>query len=68
MSENDIDELNSRDGVLKYKKSYIKKQVTQKEIKENIKSVMKENTKLDEILKYIFQSDSKVEKCKLLRS
>lgn len=66
MSEHEIDELNSREGILKYKKSYVKKQLTQKEIKDNILSTFKNVDKIDEILKSIFVTD-KVEKCKLLR-
>lgn len=66
MSKNDIDELNSKDGVIKYKKSMVKSPLTQKILKEQLYEKFG-STELKKALDKIFKEREKVEKQSLKR-
>ena len=68
MSSNEIDELNSKDGVLRYKKNYVKETLSQKQLIEKLKLEFNEVSNINEKLTKIFKDRPKVEKMRLLRS
>lgn len=68
MSSNEIDELNSKDGVLRYKKNYVKETLSQKQLIEKLKVEFNEVSNINEKLVKIFKDRPKVEKMRLLRS
>lgn len=68
MSSNEIDELNSKDGVLRYKRNYVKETLSQKQLIEKLKVEFNEVSNLNEKLTKIFKDRPKVEKMRLLRS
>lgn len=67
MSKNEIDELNSKEGVIKYRKSMVKSPLTQKMIKDQLYEVFggAENIKVS--LDKIFIQRKKIEKESLKR-
>ena len=67
MSKNDIDELNSKDGVIKYKKSMVKSPLTQKMLKEQLYEKFGTADELKKALDKIFKEREKVEKQSLKR-
>jgi hypothetical protein len=68
MSLNSIDELNTREGILKYKKSMVKATVTQKELINRLQKEFSHIQNADEKIFKVFKDREKVEKVKLLRS
>ena len=68
MGTNEIDELNSREGVIKYKKSFIKATLTQKQIIEKLKEEFKTTDNAGDKINNVFKNREKVEKIRLLRS
>ena len=67
MSQNDIDELNSKDGVIRYRKSMIKTPLTQKNIKEKLYSEIASSEDIKAKLDKIFDDRDKIEKESLRR-
>lgn len=67
MSKNDIDELNSKDGVIKYKKSMVKSPLTQKMLKDQLYEKFGSADELKKALDKIFKEREKVEKQSLKR-
>jgi len=68
MSSNSIDELNTREGVLKYKKSMVKSTVTQKELISRLQKEFAHIQNAEEKIVKVFKDREKIEKIKLLRS
>jgi len=67
MSKNEIDELNSKDGVIKYKKSMVKSPLTQKILKDQLYEKFGSADELKKALDKIFKEREKVEKQSLKR-
>lgn len=67
MSKNDIDELNSKDGVIKYKKSMVKSPLTQKILKDQLYEKFGSADELKKALDKIFKEREKIEKQSLKR-
>jgi len=67
MSKNEIDELNSKEGIIKYRKSMVKSPLTQKMIKEQLYETFGGAEDLKTTLDKIFIQREKVEKESLKR-
>lgn len=67
MASNDIDELNSKDGVIKYRTSMVKTPLTQKNIKEKLYSKFEQSNEIKNVLDVIFSERAKIEKQSLSR-
>jgi len=67
MSKNEIDELNSKEGVIKYRKSMVKSPLTQKMIKDQLYENFGDAEELKTTLDKIFIQRKKVEKESLKR-
>lgn len=68
MGSNEIDELNSKDGIIKYKKSYVKEPLTQKQIKEKLLEQFNNLDDAEERINNVFKNREKVERLRLKRS
>ena len=68
MSTNEIDELNSKDGIIKYKKSFVKEPLTQKQIKQKLLEQFNTMDDAEERINNVFKNRDKVEKLRLKRS
>ena len=68
MGSNEIDELNSKDGIIKYKKSYVKEPLTQKQIKIKLLEQFNSFEDAEERINNVFKNRDKVEKLRLKRS
>ena len=68
MSTNEIDELNSKDGIIKYKKSFVKEQLTQKQIKQKLLEQFNTMDNAEEKINNVFKNRDKVEILRLKRS
>lgn len=68
MSSNEIDELNSKDGIIKYKRSYVKQPLTQKEIKTKLLEQFNNFEDAEERINNVFKNREKIEKLRLKRS
>lgn len=67
MSKYNIEDLNTKEGIIRYKKTYIKQPLTQKEIKERLNNIFKDNETDLERINEIFNNREKVEKTSLRR-
>ena len=67
MSKNDIDELNSKDGIIKYKKSMVKSPLTHRMLKEQLYEKFGSADEFKKALDKIFKERDKVEKQSLKR-
>lgn len=67
MSKYNIEDLNTKEGVIRYKKTYIKQPLTQKVIKEKLNDMFKDNETDLERINEIFNNREKVEKTSLRR-
>ena len=67
MSMNEIDELNSREGIIKYKKSLKKAPLTQKQMIERLKEQFQSINDVDERLNKVFKDREKIPKLCLKR-
>jgi hypothetical protein len=67
MGSNEIDELNSKDGIIKYKKSMVKKPLTQTEIKQKLKEQFHNIMEAEKMIDTVFKGE-KVPKITLKRS
>ena len=67
MAKNEIDELNSKQGVIRYKTSVVKAPLTTKKIKEELYDKLSQNSQVKSILDKVFEERDKVEKKSLTR-
>lgn len=67
MHQNEIDELNSKQGVIRYKTSVVKAPLTTKKIKEELYDKLSQNSQVKSILDKVFEERDKVEKKSLTR-
>ncbi|QOI90187.1 hypothetical protein QKU58_gp144 [Pyramimonas orientalis virus] len=68
MGNNEIDELNSKDGVIKYKKSYVKEHLSQKLIREKLLEQFNSTIDAEEKINKVFKERDKVEVLRLKRT
>jgi hypothetical protein len=62
-----IEDLNTKEGVIRYKKTYVKEPLTQKIIKDKLNEIFKDNNTNLEKVNEIFLNRGKVEKTSLRR-
>ena len=67
MGSNEIDELNSREGIIKYRKSLVMAPLTQKRMIERLKEQFQTITDVDERLNKVFKDREKIPKLCLKR-
>jgi hypothetical protein len=67
MAQNEIDELNSKQGVIRYKTSVVKAPLTTKKVKEELYDKLSQNSQVKSILDKVFEERDKVEKKSLTR-
>ena len=67
MQRHNIEDLNTKDGVLRYKSTYVKAPVSTKDLKEKLSTHFSENTTALDIIKKTFDDREKVEKVSLRR-
>lgn len=68
MGSNEIDELNSKDGIIKYKKSFVKEPLTQKQIRAKLLDQFRNIDNAEEKINKVFKDREKIEKLRLKRS
>ena len=66
MARFNIEDLNTKEGIIRYKKTFVKEPLTQKMIKEKLNEAFKDSDSLEKINK-IFTNRNKVEKTSLRR-
>lgn len=67
MHQNEIDELNSKQGIIRYKTSVVKAPLTTKKIKEELYDKLAQNDQVKSVLDRVFEERDKVEKKSLTR-
>mgnify|MGYP001258680633 FL=1 len=67
MARYNIEDLNTKEGIIRYKKTFVKEPLTQKLIKEKLKDIFKDNETDLEKVNEIFNNRGKVEKTSLRR-
>ena len=67
MAQNEIDELNSKQGVIRYKTSVVKAPLTTKKIKEELYDKLSQNSQVKSILDKVFEEREKKKKKSLTR-
>lgn len=67
MTQYNIEDLNTQEGVLRYKKTFVKSSLSQTNIKTKIIDFFDNSKKSEELTKYIFDNREKVEKISLRR-
>ena len=67
MGRFNIEDLNTKEGIIRYKKSYVKEPLSQKKIKETLLDMFKDDTTNSERIDKIFANRGKVEKTTLRR-
>jgi len=68
MRNNEIDELNSRDGIIKSKTTYVKTSLSQKALIERLMAEFSLVNNVDDRLHEVFYNREKIEKSRLTRS
>lgn len=68
MGNNEIDELNSKDGIIKYKKSYVKEPLTHKTIISKLKTQFNNSEDAIDKINRVFKDRGKIEKIGLKRT
>ena len=67
MTQNEIDELNSKEGIVRFKKSSVKKPYSQKELINRLKSEFESVTDAEQKIRDIFYKNrERLEKTKLI--
>jgi len=66
MARFNIEDLNTKEGIIRYKKTFVKEPLTQKMIKEKLNEMFKDSDSLEKINE-IFTNRNKVEKTSLRR-
>ena len=67
MARYNIEDLNTKEGIIRYKKTYVKEPLTQKLIKEKLNEIFKDSDTNLEKINEIFNNRGKVEKTSLRR-
>ena len=67
MQENNIEDLNTRDGMLRYKSSYVKAPLSQKAIKQKLIEQFNHDERAKEAITRVFEDRNKIEKVSLRR-
>lgn len=67
MARYNIEDLNTKEGVIRYKKTFVKEPLTQKLIKQKLQDIFKDNETDLEKVNEIFKNRGKVEKTSLRR-
>lgn len=67
MSKFNIEDLNTKEGIIRYKKSYVKEPLSQKTIKTKLEELFKDQPDIFERIDKIFTDRGKVEKLSLRR-
>lgn len=67
MARYNIEDLNTKEGIIRYKKTFVKEPLTQKLIKEKLQDIFKDNETDLEKVNEIFNNRGKVEKTSLRR-
>jgi hypothetical protein len=67
MARYNIEDLNTKEGIIRYKKTYVKEPLTQKLIKEKLNEIFKDSDTNLEKINEIFNNRDKVEKTSLRR-
>lgn len=67
MARYNIEDLNTKEGIIRYKKTYVKEPLTQKLIKEKLNEIFKDSDSNLEKINEIFNNRGKVEKTSLRR-
>ena len=67
MSKFNIEDLNTKEGIIRYKKSYVKEPLSQKTIKTKLEELFKDQPDIVERIDKIFTDRGKVEKLSLRR-
>ncbi len=67
MARYNIEDLNTKEGIIRYKKTYVKEPLTQKLIKEKLNELFKDSDSNLEKINEIFNNRGKVEKTSLRR-
>jgi hypothetical protein len=67
MARYNIEDLNTKEGIIRYKKTYVKEPLTQKLIKEKLNELFKDSDTNLEKINEIFNNRGKVEKTSLRR-
>jgi hypothetical protein len=67
MKVHNIEDLNTKEGVLRYKSTYVKAPISQKHLKEKLSNEFAENNTALDIIKKTFDEREKVEKVSLRR-
>lgn len=67
MSKFNIEDLNTKEGIIRYKKSYVKEPLSQKTIKSKLEELFKDQPDIVERIDKIFTDRGKVEKLSLRR-
>lgn len=67
MEKNNLEDLETKDGVIRYKKTVVQSPLSQKTIKIKLNELLVNNTELLNTVNNIFLDKTKVEKCKLKR-
>lgn len=68
MGNNEIDELNSKEGIIKYKKSYVKEPLTHRTIINKLKAQFNNSEEAIEKINKVFKDRGKIEKLCLKRT
>ena len=67
MSKFNIEDLNTKEGIIRYKKTYVKEPLSQKIIKEKLLDIFKNDKENTERVENIFTNREKIEKTSLRR-
>jgi hypothetical protein len=67
MQRHNIEDLNTKDGVLRYKSTYVKAPISTKDLKDKLSTHFSENSTALDIIKRTFEEREKVEKVSLRR-
>ena len=67
MDRFNIEDLNTKEGVIRYKKSFVKEPLSQKKIKDKLMDMFKDDNAISEKVEKIFTDRGKVEKTTLRR-
>jgi hypothetical protein len=67
MNDPPIDQLNTRQGLIKCKRSFVKQTLTKKELIDNLTREFQNVLNADDIIQNVFNNRPKVEKIQLIR-
>ena len=67
MDRFNIEDLNTKEGIIRYKKSFVKEPLSQKKIKDKLMDMFKDDNAISEKVEKIFTDRGKVEKTTLRR-